>query len=103
MAMPALRASLGTAKVVGLLLRSMVPDVGATAPATILVNVDLPAPFSPTRAWISPVSSAKLTSLTAATPRYSLVIERISRSGLIALSVLRPVLRERRHRPYWRR
>src|SRR5580700_7134910 len=34
----------------------------------IFISVDLPAPFSPTRPWISPGSKAKSTPRSAATP-----------------------------------
>jgi hypothetical protein len=35
-------------------LIKMSPLVGSSSPYRIDINVDLPAPFSPTRAWISP-------------------------------------------------
>src|SRR5262245_52537033 len=37
-------------------------------PARIFIKVDLPAPFSPIRAWISPDLRSKWTSVSAATP-----------------------------------
>src|SRR4051794_14304485 len=37
-------------------------------PPRILMSVDLPAPFSPRRATISPAATAKLTSLSARVP-----------------------------------
>src|ERR1700754_4139657 len=43
------------------------PVSGRCTPASILTIVDLPAPFSPTRAWASPPYSGKLTPWTAAT------------------------------------
>src|SRR3954452_9232871 len=45
------------------------------------MSVDLPAPFSPQIAWISPGVTSRLTSLSALTPGNVLVIERISRIG----------------------
>ena len=39
-----------------------------TTPAMILPSVDLPAPFSPTSAWISPAAIATLTSASARAP-----------------------------------
>ena len=39
----------------------IVPEVSVTTPAMTLVSVDLPAPFSPTSAWISPRRSSKST------------------------------------------
>src|SRR5687767_9271251 len=47
------------------------------------MRVDLPAPFSPTRAWISPASTVRLTSSSALTPGNVLVIPRISRIAAI--------------------
>jgi len=37
-----------------LALEGMVPESGWIAPASALISVDLPAPFSPSSAWISP-------------------------------------------------
>jgi hypothetical protein len=48
------------------------------------MSVDLPAPFSPTRQWISPFSTLKLTSLRALTPGKVFVMFRISRIVLIS-------------------
>src|SRR5690606_12233758 len=42
------------------------------------MSVDLPAPFSPTMAWISPARTARLTSELATTPGKRLVIPRSS-------------------------
>jgi len=47
---------------------SIVPEVNATTPAITFVSVDLPAPFSPTSAWISPRRSSKSTFSIAGTP-----------------------------------
>ena len=62
---------------------SIVPEVSVTTPAITLVSVDLPAPFSPTRAWISPSRKSKSTSSIAGTPAYLLVARRSSRIGAI--------------------
>src|SRR5215213_5100118 len=43
------------------------------------MSVDLPAPFSPQIAWISPRRTSRLTFSSALTPGKVLVIERISR------------------------
>ncbi len=49
------------------------------------MRVDLPAPFSPTRAWISPGLTEKVTSFNALTPGNSFVMPRISsRTSLTA-------------------
>src|SRR3954469_7480227 len=47
------------------------------------MRVDLPAPFSPTMAWISPALTARLTLFSAFTPGKVLVIPRISRMAFI--------------------
>src|SRR5579859_1043575 len=47
----------------------------------IFISVDLPAPFSPTRPWISPDESEKRTSRSAVTPPNDLVIPESSSSG----------------------
>ena len=54
------------------------PRSSGPAPATILPSVDLPAPFSPTRAWISPAAIARLTSSSARAPPYRLLTPRTS-------------------------
>ena len=38
---------------------SIVPSSGATTPAMILISVDLPAPFSPSTAWMRPALDAR--------------------------------------------
>ena len=48
--------------------RRMVPESGCTTPETILISVDLPAPFSPRMAWIEPWRQAKSTPSRARTP-----------------------------------
>ena len=39
---------------------STVPASGAYIPARMRIRVDFPAPFSPTRAWISPAPTSRL-------------------------------------------
>src|SRR5213594_528821 len=51
-------------------------------PPRMRISVDLPAPFSPTRAWTSPASTSSETSCSARTPGKDLEILLISRSGL---------------------
>ena len=41
------------------------PESGRTRPESSFIVVDLPAPFSPSRAWTVPRSTEKLTSLFA--------------------------------------
>src|SRR5579862_7073402 len=67
-----------------------VPESGATAPVTILMRVDFPAPFSPTRAWTSPARRSKETCFSARTPEYDFEIPLASRSGMrVSLSDVR--------------
>src|SRR5882757_1411757 len=49
----------------------------------IFIRVDLPAPFSPTRPWISPRRSTKSTSLSAATPPNDLEMPCMASGGVI--------------------
>ena len=49
-------------------IRRRVPVSGRTAPVMILTSVDLPAPFSPSRAWTLPGRTAKSTPFSALTP-----------------------------------
>jgi hypothetical protein len=44
----------------------------------MFISVDLPAPFSPNSAWISPARTCKSTASLATTPGKSLVMPRIS-------------------------
>src|SRR5262245_30975935 len=71
--MPARSASAGRAGANGAPSSSIVPASGACAPASTFIKVLLPAPFSPTSAWISPRptsrSSAWLEPKRLVTPR----------------------------------
>ena len=69
-------------------------------PAMIFISVDLPAPFSPTRPWISPARSAKSTSRSAATPPNDLEMPACSSQQRRRSLSLR---RSSRPRPSWRR
>src|SRR5215471_19181581 len=53
-------------------MRRIAPESACVAPVMTLMSVDLPAPFWPMRAWISPARMSKLTSSSAATPGYRL-------------------------------
>ena len=44
------------------------PCVGVIAPLHVFIRVDFPAPFSPTRARISPLLTSRETSFKATTP-----------------------------------
>ena len=80
MLMPRSSAVRGLAIWTGSPLNRISPASGWYTPARIFIRVDLPAPFSPTRAWTSPGWSSKLASASAWTPGKSLVIPVISTS-----------------------
>ena len=61
MAMPCASASRVERIVTGLPSIRMLPPSAPWAPERIFIRVDLPAPFSPTSAWISPPATAKST------------------------------------------
>src|SRR5262249_48156556 len=65
MTMPAAMASAGLAKWRRVPPISMAPESGRCTPSKMRIRVDLPAPFSPTSAWISPGRTSKLTSISA--------------------------------------
>src|ERR1700751_1995416 len=48
----------------------------------MFIRVDLPAPFSPSRAWISPRSRSRSTASFASTPGNCFVMPRSSRTGV---------------------
>src|ERR1019366_6461258 len=54
-----------------------------SAPERIRIRVDLPAPFSPNRAWISPPSTRKSTPFSAWTPGKRRETPSISTTGLV--------------------
>src|SRR6266852_1917903 len=57
------------------------PRSGASTPEMILMRVDLPEPFSPTRQCTSPTSSVRSTSRSACTPPKRFEMPDISRKG----------------------
>src|SRR5512147_3258251 len=67
-AMPRSAEALGSLRKTCVPLSSIDPESGCNAPLNSLSRVDLPAPFSPTRACTSPGRSSKSTSLSARTP-----------------------------------
>ena len=58
-AMPAERDSAGLLKRTSLPSRAIVPRSAGNTPPRMFIRVDLPAPFSPRRAHISPGDTAK--------------------------------------------
>ena len=63
---------------------------GRYRPNSTLISVDLPAPFSPSKAWISPFLSCKVISSFALIPGNSLVMFSISMtySGSVAFALI---------------
>src|SRR6516162_6770474 len=74
---------------------SMRPEVGASSPVSILMVVDLPAPFGPKNPKNCPASTRKSIASTAVSGPN----RRVSLSVAIAVSVIRPSLR---HANSWR-
>src|SRR4051794_10310613 len=79
-AIPSERARAGVLRETSAPRTISVPESGVTAPVTILIRVDLPAPFSPTRAWTSPLRKSNDTPLSAQMPAYDFVIALASSS-----------------------
>jgi hypothetical protein len=65
---PAACAAAGDAKVTGWPSSRISPSSGATTPDMILIRVDLPAPFSPSTAWMRPASTVRPARCSARTP-----------------------------------
>src|SRR4051794_9485702 len=65
---PALMASAGEWRLTSVPLISIVPESGGCTPYRIFISVDLPAPFSPTIAWMVPRPTSMLMSSLAITP-----------------------------------
>ena len=64
--MPRSCANAGVRLSTGAPPKTIVPASGVVVPDAMFINVDLPAPFSPSRACTSPGSTSKETSLSAA-------------------------------------
>src|SRR4051794_21390422 len=83
--MPASTASLAERGAISRSARRTEPASRANTPVTTLIKVDLPAPFSPSSAWISPSPKVKSTSCSAFNAPKLLVRPRISsREGRVA-------------------
>ena len=75
MPMPLAMAAVGEERLTFSPLTQISPEVGCSRPNSIFISVDLPAPFSPISAWISPLRTLRSTSWLAAMPLgYTLVI-----------------------------
>ena len=84
MPMPWAIASAGVAKVTCGPSTLMVPSSGFCTPYRIFISVDLPAPFSPTRAWIVPARMVMSMSWLATTPGNRLPMPRSSMAWPVA-------------------
>src|SRR3954468_13675019 len=78
MPMPAAIASLGLRRCTSRPSTRIWPSSGRCMPYSVFINVDLPAPFSPTMACTSPRATRSSMSLLATTPGKRLVIPRSS-------------------------
>ena len=76
--MPSVWAWAGLRTLTGSPRRRISPSTGRCTPVNALINVVLPAPFSPSRAWTSPGSSLIDTASSTRTPGNVTVIPRIS-------------------------
>ena len=82
--MPSRCATIGLGISTGSPLSFSVPRVGRCTPARILAKVDLPAPFSPSRAWISPRLRSRSTSRSTSICANDLLMPRAAISGVSA-------------------
>src|SRR6266566_2618988 len=73
--MPCARAVRGFIRIAERPAMVSVPWSIDSAPVTILISVDFPAPFSPTSAWTSPARRSKDTPRSACTPANDLAID----------------------------
>src|ERR1041384_1428605 len=64
------------------------PPSGWWMPVSTLMSVDLPAPFSPTRAWIEPRWRVKSTPSSALTPANAFVTPATSMTGSVGIGEL---------------
>ena len=86
MPMPASMAADGDLKVTSVPFTAMVPASGWCIPYSVFISVDLPAPFSPTMAWMVPVRTLSQTSLFAMTPgnRFSIPVSSTASGSSVA-------------------
>src|SRR5688572_13496762 len=82
---PSALASRGERISMGALFILISPLSRAMAPPRIFISVDLPAPFSPIKATISPAPTLRLTLSSATTPGNRLLTPSISSMGLFAV------------------
>src|SRR6516225_900865 len=83
---PAAMASRGLAKRHSFPSRRTTPRSGRWTPPRMRISVDLPAPFSPTTAWISPYATSKSTPSSATVAPNRLVTSSALTAGLVIAS-----------------
>jgi hypothetical protein len=76
--MPAAMASAGDRATSGRSSSRISPASGRCSPKRMFMSVVLPAPFSPSSAWTSPLFTVRSTPSTATTPGHPLVMPRSS-------------------------
>src|ERR687894_2537373 len=86
-AMPAARAAAGPSRCTGCPSSSTRPVSGPCTPASTFTSVDLPAPFSPTRAWASPARSSSCAPRRAATAPKDLLTSSRARTAAPGVGV----------------
>src|SRR5262245_8743759 len=79
--MPSARDACGSIRGTGVPATDSVPASGVSTPVMILMSVDLPAPFSPTRACTSPARRSNETPFSARTPANDFAISEVWRRG----------------------
>src|SRR6476660_115798 len=82
--MPARSESSGSRGAKGWPANVISPESACSAPARMFMSVDLPAPFSPSRAWTSPARASKSTWSLARTPGKDLTTPTASRAAGMA-------------------
>ena len=81
MLMPRAIASDGPVRLTSVPSSRIWPASGRASPYRMFMSVVLPAPFSPSRAWISPGRTSRSIESLATTPGYRFVMPRISSAG----------------------
>ena len=81
---PTAMASFGDLKCCSTPLTAIVPSSGLSDPYSTFIRVDLPAPFSPTTAWIVAGMTRRFTWSLATTPGNRLTMSRSSMAGAAA-------------------
>ena len=94
-AMPAFSTALIDAPVMSAPSKVTVPASAVYDPVRMFMSVDLPAPFSPSRAWISPGPTCKSTPFKTGTPLNALRIPLMVRRSIALLSSCGRVLKRR--------